>query len=173
MKPRLHARAFSLVEVIIAAGLFAVSVTVVLALLPALARQGGEAHDSLAAQRLADALKAELTRVGGSGFDALAAQVPVMSGPPGSGLKFVANREATRLHSTDYQPPASGHLATNEQYFLLECWRFPDEPLSFAASKGFLAAMVRVSWPYRLPGSSTPVPAESRHEILLTVTLNR
>ncbi|MDQ5977968.1 MAG: hypothetical protein QG602_940 [Verrucomicrobiota bacterium] len=166
-------RAFSLAEVIIAAGLFAVSVTVVLALLPALARQGGEATDSQSACGLPDALRAELTRIGATGFDALAAQVPVLSGATGDGMKFAANRGATRLHSLDYQPPASGPLPVGEQYFLVECWRFPDEPLQFAAGKGFLAVMVRVSWPYRLPGTSAPAPVASRHEMLFTVALNR
>lgn len=164
---------FSLLEVIIAAGLFAVSVTAVLALLPALARQGGEAADSLAAQRLPDALHAEFTRLSGTGFDAFAAQLPVMSGPPGNGLKFVADREAARLHSLEYQPPVSGHLAEDEQFFLVECWRFPDGPLSFAPGKGVLAALVRVSWPYRVPGASAPVSAGARQEILFTLAINR
>lgn len=173
MHAQSRSRAFSLVEVIIAAGLFAVSVTTVIALLPTLARQGGEAADTLAAGRLPDALRVELTRLGATGFDALAARVPVLSGAPSDGLKLVANREASRLHSLDYQRPAGGQLPEGEQYFLVECWRFPDEPLQFAANKAFLAAIVRISWPYRLPGADAPVPAQVRHELQFTFVLNR
>lgn len=164
---------FSLVEVIIAAGLFAASVTVVLALLPSLARQGAASVDSLAAQRLPDALRAELMRLGAVSFDALAGQVPVMNGPLADGLAFVADREATRLRSLDYLPPVAEQLSADEQYFLVECWRFPNEPLRFEGSKAFLALAVRVSWPYRLPGTTAPVPAQSRHELVFTLALNR
>ena len=43
---------FSLIEVVIAAGIFTVAVTVTLALLPSLARQSIDNTDALAAQRL-------------------------------------------------------------------------------------------------------------------------
>ncbi len=165
--------AFSLVEVIIAAGIFAASVTVVLALLPSLARQGAASVDSLAAQRLPDALKVELQRLGTSGFDALAGQVPMMNGPLADGLAFVADREATRLHSLTYLAPVAGPLPEGEQYFLVECWRFPDEPLRFDSGKAFLALAVRVSWPHRVPGVTAVVPSESRHELVFTLALSR
>ncbi len=166
-------RAFSLMEVIIAAGLFGSAVTVIIALLPALARQGGESVDSLSAQRVPDALRSELVRLSGPGIDALAAQVPEMSGTLAAGLALVADRGVARLHSQDYLSPVTGQLPVDERYFLIECWRFPDEPLRFSAPKGFLALMVRVSWPHRLPGASGPVMAAARHEMLFTVTLNR
>lgn len=166
-------RAFSLMEVIIAAGLFGGAVTVIIALLPALARQGGDSVDALAAQRVPDALRRELVRLSAAGFDALAAEVPEMSGALAGGFALVADREAARLQAQDYLPPATGQLPVDERYFLVECWRFADEPLRFAAPKGFLALMVRVSWPHRLPGAAGPVAPEARQEILFTVTLNR
>jgi type II secretory pathway pseudopilin PulG len=165
--------AFTLVEVMIAVGVFAASVTAVIALLPALARQGGEATVSLAAQSLPEALHAELSRQAASGFDALAGQVPVMNGALESGLAFVADRQATRLHSRDYLEPAVGVLPAVEQYFLIECWRFPNDPLRFDPQKGFLALAVRVSWPYRLPGTSAPSDPTTRFHLLFTVVLNR
>lgn len=165
--------AFTLVEVIIAVGVFAASVTVVVALLPALARQSGEATSSLAAQSLPGALQTELLRQAALGFDALGGQVPVMNGPLESGLAFVADRDATRLHSRDYLQPAVGVLPAVEQYFLIECWRFPNDPLRFDSQKGFLALAVRVSWPYRLAGSSAPSDPTTRSHLLFTVVLNR
>ncbi len=173
MSGRRHRRAFSLVEVIIATGIFAASVTVVIALLPALARQGGESVDSLAAQRVPDLLRNELTRLGAAGVDALAGQIPVMPAALADGFALVADREAARLHSRDYLPPVTGQIATDEQYFLIECWRFPDEPLRFEPTKGFMALMVRVSWPHRLPGAGAPVAIEARQEFLFTTAINR
>jgi hypothetical protein len=157
----------------IAVGVFAASVSVVIALLPALARQGGEATASLAAQSLPGALQVELSRHAAFGFDALGGQLPVMNGPLASGLAFVADRQATRLHSRDYLEPTVGVLPEAEQYFLVECWRFPNEPLRFDAQKGFLAMAVRVSWPYRLPGASTPTDQSARSHLQFTVVLNR
>jgi hypothetical protein len=166
--------AFSLVEVIIAVGLFATSVTVVIALLPALTRHGAITQDTLAAQRLPDALKVELMRLAASGgFDALAGQAPVMSTTLGSGLALVATRDASRVHSRDYLPPAADLIPDGEQYFLIECWRFPDEPLRFDPAKHSLALAVRVSWPYRLPGSTAPTAEETRTRVVFTVSITR
>ena len=166
-------RAFSLVEVIIAVGLFAASVTTVISLLPALTRQGAVTIDTLAAQRLPDALKVELSRLAASGFDALAGQVPVMTQPLGAGLAFVATRDGARLHSRDYLPPTSGRIPETEQYFLVECGRFPDEPLRYEAQKHSLGFAVRVSWPYRVPGSTGPTTESSRTQVAFTVSLTR
>jgi hypothetical protein len=173
MRPRTPVRAFSLIEVIIAIGLFAASVTVVIALLPAVTRQGAVTTDTMAAQRLPDALKVELSRLADSGFDVLAGQVPVMTQPLGRGLAFVASRDAARLHALDYLPPASDQIPEAEQYFLVECGRFADEPLRFDAQKHTLALAVRVSWPYRLPGSLAPTTENSRSQVAFTVSLTR
>jgi hypothetical protein len=173
MRHKFSVHAFSLIEVIIATGLFAASVTVVIALLPGLARQGGESADLLAAQRLTDALKVELRRLSASGFEALASQTPTLNGPLTGGLAFVSDRETVRLHARDYLPPVTGHLAESEQYFLVECWRFPNEPLRFENQKGFLALVVRVSWPYRLPGSGAPTAEAARSRLMFTMSLNR
>lgn len=164
---------FSLIEVIVAVALFAGSVTVILALLPALTRRGTETADRLVAQQLSGALRVELQRLAVPGFDALAGQAPLMGMPPENGLAFVATRGGTRLHSRDYLPPLAGRIAEGEQYYLIECWRFPDGPLQFDAAQSALALAVRVSWPYRQPGSTTPTPVESRHELMFTAGINR
>jgi prepilin-type N-terminal cleavage/methylation domain-containing protein len=165
--------AFSLIEVIVAVAVFAVSITVILALLPALTGRGVETADRLVAARLPDALQAELTRLAAPGFDALAGQAPVMGTPLDNGLAFVATRDGARLHSRDYLAPASGRIESAGQYFLIECWRFADGPLRFDAPQSSLALSVRVSWPYRLPGTAAPTPADSRHELTFTAALNR
>lgn len=173
MQPTRPVRAFSLLEVIIALSLFAGAVTVIISLLPTLGRQSAVASDRQLARRLPDDLKGELMRLANAGLDSLAAQIPVMNGPLADGFELVADRDGTRVQSRAYLPPASGRLAADQQYFLLECWRYPDEPLRFANEKAFLAVVVQVSWPYRLPGSDVPIAAASRTRFLFTVSLTR
>ncbi len=173
MRLRSPVRAFSLVEVIIAVGLFATAITVVLGLLSAVSRQAAATADAMTAARLPDALKCELTRLAAPGFDALAARLPALGPAAGEGLAFVATRDAARLHSRDYLPPAAGVIRGEEQHFLLECWRFPDEPLRYEPSKHSLALAVRVSWPYRLPGISGVVPESNRTQLFFSVALKR
>jgi type II secretory pathway pseudopilin PulG len=165
--------AFSLIEVIVAVALFAGTVAVILALLPGLLRQGAENADRLVAQQLAGPLRIELKRLSTAGFDALAGQVPVMGQPPVNGLAFVASRDGSGLHSRDYRPPGTGRIAEGEQYFLVECWRFPTGPLAFDAAQSSLALAVRVSWPHRQPGAAAPTPSEARHELVFATGVNR
>lgn len=172
MKAAARFRAFSLIEVIIAVGLFAASIAVIIGLLGTLSRQAADSADVLAAQRLPEAVKVELTRLAAGGFDSLAAQVPVMAAPLDGGLALVAPREATQAQSLNVLPPAT-LISAGEQYFLVECWKFPAEPLAFTGSKAFLALHVRVSWPYRVPGSTAPVPLADRSQVAFTVSLNR
>ena len=101
----------------------------------------------------------------------LANQAPLIGSS--GGLAFVATRDVARLHCRDYRPPAAGKISETEQYFLVECWRFADEPLRFDPAKHFLALAVRVSWPYRLPGSTSPTAATARTQVMFTVSLNR
>ncbi len=171
--PGCVARAFSLIEVIIAVALFAASVTVILALLPGLTRRSAENADRLVAQRLPDAVRVELERLALPGFDALAAQAPVMGTPPENGLALVATRDGARVQARDAQAPATGRIADGEQYFLVECWRFADGPLRYDAAQSSLALCVRVTWPYRLPGSTTSVTETARQEFTFVTTLNR
>src|SRR6478735_1425880 len=140
-------RSFSLLEVIIAVAVFAVSVSAILALLLPLSRLGAQSADRLTAQRLPDALKVELRRLSSGGFDVLAAEVPTMDAPLTHGLAFVAVRDGSWLHSRDYLPPASDRIADEDRYFLVECWRFPDGALRYEAGQASLALVVRVSWP--------------------------
>lgn len=164
---------FSLIEVIIAVALFAASVTVILALLPGLTRRGAENADRLVAQRLPDAVRVELTRLAAPGFDALAAQAPLMGTPPANGLALVATHDGARVQSRDYQAPANGRIAEGDQYFLVECWRFASGPLQYDGAQSSLALCVRVTWPYRQPGVSAPIPESARHEFTFTTSLNR
>lgn len=166
---------FSLIEVAIAVGLFAAVVTVALALLPALARRAGDATDALTAQRLPDGIRLELRRLAASGgFDALATRVPVMAAPLAGGLELVAARDGLKVYSTDYLPPApAGQLPAEEQYFVVEFWRFASSPLAYDSAAAVLPLYVRVSWPYHVPGSAAPVALPDRQQLAFVLSLSR
>lgn len=173
MKAIRPVRGFTLMEVIIAVGLFVTAVTVIIGLIAALSRQGTESADMLTAQRLPEPLKVELSRLAQAGLDNLAGQVPVMSAPLSAGLAFASPRSATRVVSLEYLPPPADPIPLMEQYYLVECWKFPSEPLRFDGQKAFLALHVRVSWPYRLPDLSVPTALADRSQVTFTMSLTR
>jgi hypothetical protein len=173
MKALERFRGFSLIEVILAAAIFAGSVTVIIGLLAVLARQAGETSDSLAARQLPDATKIELDRLAIGGMDSLAGQIPTMTAPLGDGLELTAPRDVAEVQSLNYRAPAAGRIPADEQYYLVECWRFPAEPLRYDPTRAFLALHVRISWPYRLPGLAMPVAKGDRNQLTFVVSINR
>ncbi len=176
MKTRRSPKAFSLVEVIIAVGVFAAGVGAVVMLLSSLTRAAGESVEHHTAQQLTDALRVELTRVAGvEGFDSLAGSLPEIGAPLPAGRQFVATRDGLVLHSVD-QVPSQGQIAESEQFFLIECWKYSTEPLRPSGTKAFLATYVRVSWPYRSgapAGGGAIVPESSRSQLTFNCAINR
>jgi len=165
--------AFSLVEVVIAVGIVAAGVTVILALLPALTRQAAGSADTLAALRLPEPLRVELQRVAAvGGFDALASQTGAMASPLPATLTLVASRDGTTVQTLAYLPPA-GTLSADAQYFLIEIWSFGAAPLAFDPAGAGLALHARVSWPYRLPGAVAPTPLTDREQVTFNLGLRR
>jgi prepilin-type N-terminal cleavage/methylation domain-containing protein len=173
MKWSLEFRAFSLIEVIVAVGIFGGAVAVAIGLAAGLSRQSADAVDSLAAQRLADAIKVELNRVAAGNFDPLAGAVPVMDAALTNGLALVATRDGAEVETLAYLPPAASRISPEQRYYYIECWRFVGEPLRYDSQKAWLALHVRVSWPYRVPGSAAPVSMADRSQLNFTVSLNR
>jgi hypothetical protein len=168
-------RAFSLLEVVIAIGVFAGAIAVILSLLPALGAQAASSRDALAAQRLPDALRIELQRLAANGgFDALASRVPGANESRENGLGFVASRDAARLHARDYLVPETpAVLPSAEQFFLVEVWRLSSGPLHFDAGGDVLPMSARVSWPYRAPGVSATEDGVHRSELSFNVSIRR
>ena len=162
-------RGFSLVEVVIAVGIFTASVGVVLSLLPSLLEQSGDSTDRLVAQRLSDAIRIELDRQAlAVGFDALAAAIPVMSAPLDNGWPMVVTADGLRI-----EPAGSGGIANDDRYFLVELWRFPQPPLNYDAASAVLPLYVRISWPHRIPGFATVTEIGDRKQLTATVALDR
>ena len=163
-------RAFSLVEVVVAIGIVAGSLVVVLAALPALLRQSADAADLLVAQRLPDLIHLELERnVASAGFDSVAAAIPVMGVPLRAGREFVVTADGLRI-----QTGISGTtIAAEDGYFLIELWRFAENPLVFDAAAAVLPAYVRISWPFHAHGESAATSVGSRSEYCFVLSLRR
>ena len=174
MTASLKRAGFSLIEVVLAAGIFAVAVTMMLALLPALTRQSAESADALVAQGLPDRLRVELRRLAANDFNGLANTIPVMGVPLKNGLLFVASRDGSRLHSANYLPPATSQSLPQEQrYFAIEAWRFNQGTLQYDGPASVLVVHVRVSWPAYNPGSTAVTPLADRSQFTFPIAINR
>ena len=166
---------FSLVEVVLAIGIFALGVTVILGLLSALTRQSAVSADALSALRLPDAACDELQRlVASGGLDALAGQTKPMAAPWPDTLTLVATRDGSQVQTLNYlPPPAEGQVREDQQYFLIEVCRFTQAPLAFDSSASVLALHVRASWPYRTPGSSVVTASAAREQVSYNLAIRR
>jgi len=166
---------FTLIEVVIAVGIIAVAVSVMLGLLPAVTRGSVRSSDTLNALRLPDGLRIELKRMATTGgFAALAAQTKPLADPLSDTCVLVATRDAYRVCALDYQPPApADQIEDDARYFLIEVWRFDSAPLAFTAGDAVLPMHVRVSWPYRIAGSSAITPASARDHVEFNLALNQ
>jgi len=156
-------RAFTLLEVVVAIGILAVTLIAVFGLLAASTRPAGVIADTQVAAHLGENIQDELERLkAGLGLDGLAAIVPL--GGSAAPLQLVATRDGRRVLRADGSAPAAGNslndplrrgIANRDRYYLAEVTQQLDLP--YAPGAGFLAVSVRVTWPYRLPaGPPTP-----------------
>lgn len=144
--------AFSLVEVIVAIGILAVTVVAVIGMSAALGQRAATINARGQAIALADAIENELERIrdvlpkaaGSSALDALAALAPENTSE--QSLRLVAANDGLRVAREDEDDPAF-RVPPAAQYFLVEV-RQQSGPLAYGES-GFLALAVTIRWPYR------------------------
>jgi type II secretory pathway pseudopilin PulG len=172
---RCQFRGFSLVEVILAVGIFATAIAVLLALLAPLSRQAAASADTLAALRLSGAIRTELQRLAvAGGLDNLAAQARPMTVAWPPTLTLVATRDAARVRSLSYlPPPAADQVPEAGRFFAIEAWTFNQAPLAFDPGGPALALHVRVSWPYFLPSATAATPLADREQVTYNLPLSR
>ena len=161
--------AFTLLETIIALGIFAGAGLAMLALMSAAATQIAAANEALVAHGLRDAVKVALVELQrDSGIDTVAAWADTWDAPRDRGLFFTADRRGVALRQH-----ASGTLDQDE-FFAVEVRRFPVGPLRYDATEAHVAFDVLVSWPYRANATQpTVTPAELRREFSFSVVLIR
>ena len=153
-----HRCGFSLVEVVIAVGVAATGLIVILALLPGLLRQNADAKETMVALGLSDSIAIELNKLSGGNPASLAAQAAAFDATT-SPLRLVAAG-----NGTDLRVPGSD---SRSEYFLIELHRFPaGSALAHVAGDPHVNLQARISWPYRPVGAGgAEVPRESRQRV--------
>ncbi len=173
MRPTIPRSAFSLIEVVLAVGITAVAVVVIIGLLSGLTRQSVEAEDTQTALRLPEAVTVELKALATQqGFDNLAGSIAVMSAATDEGLLLVAARDGSQLRRF-----VTGESPAREQYFLIEVRKFSSaSSLAYNSAMAVLPLNIRVSWPYRqrTPNGLTAVlPLAGRQNVNFNLAINR
>jgi type II secretory pathway pseudopilin PulG len=183
--PLALANGFSIIEVVLAVGIFAIAITMVIAMMASSARTQTEIVDRGTASRLAEAINIKLAILG---YDAV--QGNSVKGYPG--LLFPANQnpDSPGIDTTSnnskvlyinkagdkvgtYTDPVWGNIGSNnaEKYYEVMLVRSPNTVLSPPADQagadlntitaGSVLFTVRISWPAYLP-DGTAAPAASR-----------
>lgn len=161
-----RARAFTLIEVVIAVGIFAGAIVIILALFGPLTRSIGEVADTSRAARLAEAINAELLRVcdaqvptTGTKLDALADLVK-----NGAILRLVASNDGSHVvcETNADNDPVTGTppgIALRDRYYLVEV-RAQPAPLNYTAGiSAFLPLAATIKWPYQVATGPAPPDA--------------
>ena len=164
-------RGFSLVEVIVAIGVFSLVILAVFGLLTPLFRDSTAVIESSTATRLAEGINRELERVGGNTVSTLGATVLYLVATSDGGRVLRTQQTATGGNpSSNAAFPAENDLdatpvpgiAQRDRYYLVEVRLLAndgadtDDNIYYQANDGAVPVEVRVTWPFYSP--TTPVP---------------
>lgn len=152
--------AFSLIEVVIAIGIFSGSILAIIAMLGAISQSTTEVLDAGVSARLADGVRAELQALpisgGGANLDAIIPVSPTTDSP----LRLYANKDGSRIlrGEPEGSSPADNHpetgdppgIADPDRYYLVEVRRLGDSLTYNSNDAGFMALSVKVYWPYQV-----------------------
>lgn len=178
---------FSLIEVVIAVGIFAGAVVVILALFGPLNRSIGEVADTSRAARLAEAINAELLRLRdvqapatGSKLDAVytrwlnaGAVLKLVASTDGSHVVAEADAGSDPVNPGFGNPPG---IALRDRYYLIEV-RAQPAPLNYTpGTSAFLAVTATIKWPYQVatgpgPNDATAADLTQAQTLLLNYAL--
>jgi|GEM_PF-3513693 len=157
---------FSLVEVVIAVGVFALGVGAILGLLPGVLREQERAEAALVALRMPDAIQSELRAIAGGEVAGLRARLAGSEGETSGALRLVANRDG------EVRAWSSGDVG--EQYFLVELYSFPGDSGPGRMTTA-VAIRARVSWPFRVGVGDVRIetPEAQREKVEFNVVVAR
>jgi prepilin-type N-terminal cleavage/methylation domain-containing protein len=186
------ARGFSLIEVVLAVGIFAIAITMVIAMLASSARTQSEIVDRGTASRLAEAINIKLNLLG---YDAVQGNTskglpgllfPANQNPDSPGIDTTSNNSKVLYINKagdkvgTYTDPVWGNVGSNnaEKYYEVMLVRSPNTVLSpppdqsganlnaFTASSVLFT--VRITWPAYLPdGTAAPAANRPTRSVLL------
>lgn len=156
MKNRIRypsARAFSMIELVVALGICAISLVALTGLLARAARETGTVSEAATVQRVFAGVRAEVAI---SGASAVIEALVDGAEPATDANALFANRSANEIGS-------ASQLPADERFFAIVFERDVDlSPAAADTDAGFIAFQVRIEWPYRLP-DGTPVDARYRN----------
>lgn len=151
---------FTLIEAVIALGVFGFAITILLGLFLRSNSQLREAEDRAQVVTIMPTLNAKLVEVGwdratNQGRDGV---VELTAAGP---FTLVANADASHVTL----PDGDFALAEGEQYYQLAVTRYDRPGLRYGTDvRGVMVLKVHVEWPYRLPGSADGGFIETRPE---------
>jgi hypothetical protein len=120
---------------------------------------------------MSGAVRVELRRIATvRGFESFATTVPPLSTPLADGLALVGARDGMRLKLASEH---TGEPTSDEQYFLIELYRFVQPPLAYSTNGVALPLYVRISWPYRVRGVGSPTLRRERRTCGFTLAIER
>ncbi|MBA4136384.1 MAG: hypothetical protein C0518_03605 [Opitutus sp.] len=131
-------RSFSLIEVVIAIGVVAMGVTVVLGLMAAAVKMVGEASDRHGAERALASGVAELERLG---FSAATARLTAATAEPAEENRFFESHDGNRSGW-------GGAVAASARFYAVTVHRVENvSPSAGDATGRGVAVLLRVEWP--------------------------
>lgn len=166
-RPAAARRGFSLIEVVIAVGIFAGAIVVVLGLLSPINRSVTEVSETGRAAGLADAIRLELVRLrdtytATSSLTRLDLLYQDLAGADTTRKQFVGSLDGARIIR---EADAGNHVLTDappgiklrDRYYLVTFQFQPEKvdgvanPLSYTSGAPFLVVTATVQWPYQVP----------------------
>lgn len=174
-------RGFSLVEVVVATGIFAIAIVAVIGLVAAVTKNVTEVRDGDDATRVVANLQSKLQEVVRSSgdFDDLRAYMGDVTGKPATS-RIYANRDGSRIgvgNATSVWDPENELSAEEEnaqKYFLIELRT--NDTLSAQAddgTAGYLAFTVKLIYPAYLGDGTVVADSSQQSAIVVPVAVTR
>jgi hypothetical protein len=167
---------FSLIEVVFAVGVIAVSVVTVVTLFGSTSRSVAEMSEANGARRLVDQLRVELERArdalppdaSTTRLDGLAMMIEA------DGLRLVSDRAGRRVRAESAANGSDG-VPVRERFYLIEVQPHRGA-IAYRNGSGFLALSIRIRWPYIVPTGPADedvavTPVEDTHEAFFNLAL--
>ena len=156
MRRPFHRLAFSLVEVVIALGIFATGVIVIIALISSSASRSRESMDSKVAYGMAERIRSEIISNAGAALPTLSSGTP---------LQLVGSRDGSdvRVDVNDGR----------DAYFLIEVSPATPTELVRDPARGTVGAEINVEWPFRPPGATAASSNGNRNSVRYHLLIRR
>lgn len=153
-------RGFSLIEVVIATGIFALAIVAVIGLMGPMTKRAEDVIDSEVAARLSASIQSELERIGfttGVSLTEGAGALELVANDTGTLVRLVSGSAPADRPPNDAELPG---IPNRDRYFRILLSRQTGTLAYDPATSGALALRADVEWPYWIPeGPATPNPS--------------